>query len=146
MNSEANAYRLLEALLWEGNPICPHCGTIGGHYFLKPKNGVSRKTGLLKSESERRLWKCHYCRNQFSVISGTFLRNTKIPLSVWIQVITRYFLDRDNINAYRVHLEYGINYGTCLRMFNKLRSIDIDIPETPTPILYTPRGNHVEPI
>jgi hypothetical protein len=92
MASDADAYRLLEALLWQGQPVCPVCGTIGDHYFLNPRDGRSRATRT-GARSERRVWKCRACRNQFTVISGTFLHGTKISVLVWVEVLFRYFLD-----------------------------------------------------
>jgi hypothetical protein len=61
--TEADAYRLLERLRWGTEtdettvvPVCPHCGVIGGHYFLTPANGTSRKTRT-GATSQRRVWK-----------------------------------------------------------------------------------------
>ena len=36
-HDEARKY--LEALRWAGEPVCPHCGTVGKHYATK-KAGV----------------------------------------------------------------------------------------------------------
>ncbi len=55
--SEADAYRFLEDLRWNGKPVCPHCGSVRKPYFLTPKNGSTRATRT-GSESERRVWKC----------------------------------------------------------------------------------------
>lgn len=41
IQSEADAYRMLEELRWDnGTPdACPQCGSIGKFYFLKPQDG-----------------------------------------------------------------------------------------------------------
>ena len=45
IQSEADAYMLLEELRWGGAPdTCPHCGGMDRCYFLEPKNGVGRAT------------------------------------------------------------------------------------------------------
>jgi hypothetical protein len=80
LRTEADAYRYLEQLRWGDRPVCPHCGTVGEHYFLTPANGRTRKTasGL---PTERRVWKCSQkgCRKQFSVTTGTIMHGSKNP-------------------------------------------------------------------
>jgi len=44
IQTEAHAYLLLEELRWKGEPVCPHCGVIGKHYYLKPAGGIARAT------------------------------------------------------------------------------------------------------
>jgi hypothetical protein len=44
LRTEADAYLYLEELRWGDEQVCPHCGSVRKHYFLKPKNGGSRKT------------------------------------------------------------------------------------------------------
>gem|GEM_PF-7111445 len=70
--TEAEAYEFLEEMRWgtDGPKACPHCGSIKGAYFLKPKDGTSRKTRTGNS-SHRRVWKCKDCRKQFSVLTNT---------------------------------------------------------------------------
>jgi hypothetical protein len=55
VQTEADAYFFLEALLWPtGEPTCPHCANVGADY-IAPTNGTSRKTRT-GSPSERRVW------------------------------------------------------------------------------------------
>ena len=61
LRTEADAYLFLEDVRWGDRPVCPHCGSVRRHYFLKPSNGTSRKTRT-GSESQRRVWKCADCR------------------------------------------------------------------------------------
>ena len=41
--TEADAYKYLEEVRWGDEAACPHCGVKSGHYFLTPKNGMSRR-------------------------------------------------------------------------------------------------------
>ena len=34
--TEAAAYEFMERLRWPEKPVCPHCGSINDHYYLKP--------------------------------------------------------------------------------------------------------------
>src|SRR3954451_12174667 len=84
--SEAEAYERLEGLRWAGPPDrCPHCGAAGGCHYLKPRGGVRRpRSG---APTARRVWKCSACRRQFSVLTGTVLAGTRIPLRTWLATL-----------------------------------------------------------
>lgn len=41
---QAAAYEYLERPRWDGRLVCPHCASIGDHYFLKASQRRSRKT------------------------------------------------------------------------------------------------------
>ena len=80
------AYLYLEELRWGDRPVCPHCGSIGQHYFLTPRSDSGRKTRT-GNITVRRLWKCKDCRKQFSVTTGTIMHGSKISLRTWVLVI-----------------------------------------------------------
>jgi transposase-like protein len=86
VDAESAAYRLLEQVRWGDRPhACPHCGSDAGCYFLRPADGVARTTRT-GNRSTRRVWKCAACRRQFSVLTGTVLERTRIPIRVWVAV------------------------------------------------------------
>src|SRR5687768_359756 len=85
VTDEASAYEFLEELRWGGKPVCPHCGSIGQHYFLNAQ-GEGRKTRTGKV-SQRRVWACRDCRRQFSVLTGTVMHGTKVKVKTWVFVI-----------------------------------------------------------
>jgi transposase-like protein len=78
-SDEAAAYQLVEDLRWPNGPICPHCGEVNNAYLMK----TQRKTSTGKM-SDRRLWKCKGCRKLFSVLVGTVMESSKVPLSKWL--------------------------------------------------------------
>src|SRR5436309_13230971 len=85
LRDEAAAYKFLEDMRWNGEPVCPHCGA-DRPYFLNPENRVSRRTRT-GGESQRRVWKCRACRKQFSVLTGTIFHGSKIPIRTWVLVV-----------------------------------------------------------
>jgi transposase-like protein len=107
LRSEADAYLFLEDLRWGDRPICPHCGSVGEHYFLTPANGRSRKTRT-GSPSERRVWKCRDCRKQFSVLTGTIFHGTKIPVRTWCFLVFEMASSKNGISAREVERKYGL--------------------------------------
>ena len=118
--TEADAYLLLERLRWNGEPVCPHCGTIGTHYFLTPRNGTSRKTRT-GSLSQRRVWKCRECRKQFSVLTGTIFHGSKIPLRTWLFVILEMCASKNGVAAREIERKYDLTAKTAWFMLHRIR-------------------------
>lgn len=106
--TEAGACKLMEELRWEGGqpPACPLCGEVGRCYFLKPANGTGRATRTGKV-SRRRVWKCVGCPKQFSVLTGTIFKGTRVPLRTWVFVIVDPCSGKNGLSAREVERKYG---------------------------------------
>ena len=120
LSTEGTAYLYLEELRWNGRPVCPHCGSVGQHYFLTPANGSSRKTRT-GTASERRVWKCRDCRRQFSVITGTVMHGSKIPVRTWIFVIFEMVASKNGVAAREIERKYGLASKRAWHMMHRLR-------------------------
>ncbi len=120
LDSEAAAYELLEELRWNGEPVCPHCGVIGGHYFLKAKDEAGRKTRT-GTRSERRVWKCKACRTQFTVLVGTIFHGTKIPLRTWVLVVLEMCASKNGVSAREVERKYDLTAKSAWFMLHRIR-------------------------
>jgi transposase-like protein len=120
VESEADAYGLLEQLRWPDGPVCPHCGNTKA-YFLKPSNGNSRATGPKKTMSQRRVWKCASCRKQFSVLTGTIFHGTKVPVQTWLTVMVQMCSAKNGISAREVERMHGVTPETAWFMLHRLR-------------------------
>jgi transposase-like protein len=107
IKTEADAYAYMESLRWPDGPVCPHCGSIEKHYFLKPRKGNARKTRT-GSLTERRVWKCKTCRKQFSVITGTVFHGSKVPLHTWLMVVFEMCANKNGIAAREIARKYGV--------------------------------------
>lgn len=116
ITTEAEAYSYLEDLRWKGTPICPFCKG-SDVYLITPKNGVSRATrsGV---QSERRVWKCRSegCRKQFSVLTGTIMHGTKIPIRTWVLVYFEFMGSKNGMSAREVERRYGVCPRTAWHM------------------------------
>jgi transposase-like protein len=104
---EGAAYEYLEELRWRGSASCPHCGNADRCYFLNPANGKSRTTRTGKP-TQRRLWKCGACRKQFSVLTGTVMHGTKIPVRTWVFVIFEMCASKNGVSAREIQRKYGL--------------------------------------
>ena len=121
LQTEADAYRLLEDLRWSGHPsTCPHCGGTDRCYFLNPSNGVSRKTRT-GSASQRRVWKCGHCRKQFSVLTGTIFHGTKIPLRTWLLVVLEMCASKHGVAAREIERKYDLTAKSAWFMLHRIR-------------------------
>jgi transposase-like protein len=120
LRTEADAYRFLEELRWCDTPICPHCGSVRKHYFLKPRNGESRKTRT-GSESQRRVWKCADCRKQFSALTGTIFHGTKISVRMWVFVVFEMCHSKNGVAAKEIERKYGLDSKTAWFMLHRIR-------------------------
>jgi transposase-like protein len=122
--TETAAYKYLETLRWKGRPVCPHCGVIDGHYLLKSRNG-GRKTTTGK-RSYRRLWKCHACRKQFSVLVGTIFHGSKIPVRTWLFVLHEMCASKNGIAAREVQRKYGLTAKSAWFLTQRIREAMAD--------------------
>ncbi|HLK45218.1 MAG TPA: transposase [Acidimicrobiales bacterium] len=118
--SEASAYELLERLRWRGLPECPHCGVVGAHAYLRPANGLSRTTNRGR-QSERRVWKCRACKRQFSVITGTVMHGTHVPIRTWILVAFEIASTNRELSDREVERRYGLSSKSAHFLLQRVR-------------------------
>jgi transposase-like protein len=86
---------MLEAIRWNGTPICPYCSSI-------------RVTTL---RSQRR-HHCNCCNTAFSVTVGTVFHRTHLPLHKWFAAISLVLDAREPVSARRLAQHLGINKNT----------------------------------
>jgi transposase-like protein len=120
IQTESDAYLFMESIRWPDGVVCPHCGSIAAHYFLKPANSESRKTRT-GAMSYRRVWKCKDCRKQFSVITGTVMHGSKASLRIWLFVIFEMAANKNGIAAFEIQRKYGIANRTAWFMCHRVR-------------------------
>jgi transposase-like protein len=120
VSDEVSAYEFLEELRWNGQPVCPHCGSIAKHYFLTPKAPEGRKTRTGKV-SVRRVWKCKDCRKQFSVLTNTIFHGSKIPVKTWVFVLFEMASSKNGVSAREIARKYGITGEAAWFMCHRIR-------------------------
>jgi transposase-like protein len=119
LRTEADAYKYLEDLRWNGDPVCPHCEAYEP-YFLTPRNGETRAT-TRGTESPRRVWKCRKCRKQFSVLTGTIFHGTKIPVRTWVFVVFEMASSKNGISAREIERKYDLTAKSAWYMTQRIR-------------------------
>ena len=107
-NADA-ARRHLEALLWRGRPLCPHCGMRDKNSVLQ---GRSTRAGLR--------W-CNACRKPFSVTVNTVFENSKVPLHLWLYANHLLCSSRTPVSGQRLARTLGVTYKTAWFMARHIR-------------------------
>jgi transposase-like protein len=121
IQTETDAYLLLEELRWGGAPdACPHCGEVGRCYFLNPENGSTRATRT-GSRSARRVWKCGGCRKQFSVLTNTIFHGTKVSIRTWLFVVVEMCSAKNGVSAREIERKYDVTAKTAWFMLHRIR-------------------------
>jgi transposase-like protein len=119
--TEAAAWKYLERRRWNSHPVCPHCGVIDGHYLLR-----SKATTATGRKSYRRVWKCHACRKQFSVLIGTVMEATKIPIRTWLFVLMEMCASKNGIAAREVQRKYGLTPKSAWFLTQRIREVMVE--------------------
>jgi transposase-like protein len=116
INADA-ARRHLEALLWQGDPVCPHCRITGKATALK---GKSTRPGVY--------W-CNACKKPFSVTVGTVYEGSKVPLNVWLRANHLLCSSENDLSVRQLARMLGITYKTAWFMAHHIReAMEFNLP------------------
>jgi transposase-like protein len=114
---EAAAFKHLERLLWpNGEPICPHCGSVGKAGRLE---GVKGKNGKVRPG----LWKCYAkeCRKQFTVKVRTVFESAHIPLHKCLQAVHLLCSSKKGFSAHQLHRILEVDYKSAWFLAHRIR-------------------------
>ncbi len=112
MNND-QARNMLEKLRWPNGAVCIHCGSIEV-YKLKPRDEF-------KSHVRKGVYKCKYCKKQFTVTVGTIFEGSHIKISKWLMAIYLMCSSRKGISAHQLHRMLGITYKSAWFMAHRIR-------------------------
>lgn len=111
LNSDNACREHLEQLRWNGEPICPHCGSKReNHYRLKNK-GVFRG-----------LYKCKDCRSRFTVTVGTMFDGSHVSLRKWFVAIYLFSSHKKGISSLQLHRDLNVTQKTAWFMLSRIRN------------------------
>jgi hypothetical protein len=103
--TESQCAAALEAARWPNGFSCPRCGG-AGHCVLR---GGSCK-----------VFQCQACRHQTSLIAGTVLQGTELPLTVWFLAISLISQAKTGLSALALKRHLGVSYPTAWLIHHKL--------------------------
>ena len=61
---------------------------------------------------KRRLYLCHGCRKQTSVIAGTVFENSLLPLTKWFQAMWLITQSKNSISTLELSRQIGVKWDT----------------------------------
>lgn len=110
LDTEQKCREYLEHLRWNGEPICPHCGSVReNHYKIN-------RTGTFKG-----LYKCKDCRKCFSVRVGTMFENSAISLKKWFLAIYIFSSHKKGISSHQLAKDIAVTQKTAWFMLSRIR-------------------------
>lgn len=101
--TQGDCIKLLEKLIWNDQPICPHCGY--------------QKYSPLKNENR---YHCNICNVSFSATVRTIFHKTRADLQKWFYVIDQLLNTEKKITDRGLAQEIGVTKDTAWRMTNKV--------------------------
>lgn len=102
----------MEKQRWGSDPACPRCGDVEVRKVMD-KEGVKR--------SNRYLWRCGGCKQQFTVRIGTVFEDSPIPLKIWCYAFWKACSSKKGVSALQIQRETGLSYKSALFMMHRIR-------------------------
>lgn len=109
---EKAAVEFIEKQRWGDYPACPRCGDMSVYQMKNSKTG-ERQAGFR--------WRCHGCKEQFTVRIGTVFEDSRIPLRHWCFAFWRASTSKKGVSALEIHRQTGVSYKSALFMLHRIR-------------------------
>ncbi len=116
--TDAQAFTLFREVRWgcDGVPVCPSCGVVEEHWFLR----------------SRQQWRCRTCGHTFLVTSGTLFAHHKLPLQVYLGAVVIYSNAAKGLSALQLSRDLDMQYKIAFVLMHKRReSLIIQRDEAP---------------
>lgn len=112
---EATCYRFLETLRWDGQPVCPHCGTAKKPYTVKARGKFKEIPSYRCSERE--------CGLPFTVRTGSIFEGSKVELRKWLQASYEISISKKGISSVELAQRIGVSQKTAWFINHRLRAM-----------------------
>ena len=104
--TEEKAVRLFEESRWGGKPVCPHCGSFSVSSVVKSLPMSHR---------------CRSCRKHFSVRTGSFLEESRLPLKKWLLAIDLLGSENRSVSSVQMAERLAITQKSAWRLRRRIR-------------------------
>src|SRR5258706_3880962 len=111
-SDEKAAVKFMEAQRWGDHPACPRCGDLDVYQMKEAKAG-ERQANFR--------WRCHGCKEQFTVRIGTVFEDSRIELRHWCFAFWRSATSKKGVSALEIHRQTGLSYKSSLFMLHRIR-------------------------
>ena len=103
-DNQTKCYRYLEKIRWDNKPICPYCNSI--------------KASERKNENR---YKCLECNRSFSVLVGTIMEGTKLPIIKWFVAMCLILNAKKGISSLQLSRDISVNKNTAWYLQKRIR-------------------------
>lgn len=111
-SDELAAVEFFEEQRWGNAPACVKCGSVNVYKMKDAKTG---------ERSKRYLWRCHDCKEQYTVRIGTVYEESRIPLRHWCYAYWRASSSKKGVAALEIMRVCQISYKSALFLMNRIR-------------------------
>jgi transposase-like protein len=122
-SDETAAVEFLEKQRWGNTPACMKCGSVEVYKMTDVKTG---------GRNRRYLWRCHDCKEQFTVRIGTVYEESRIELRHWCYAFWRACTSKKGVSALEIKRHCQISYRSALFLMTRIRfamAPDADSPK-----------------
>jgi len=103
--TDAQCAEAIKQARWPQGFRCPRCAA-ADHYVV--------------GHGARKLFQCNGCRHQTSLIAGTVIQGTKLPLTVWFLAIYLISQAKTGLSALALKRQLGVSYPTAWLLHHKI--------------------------
>ena len=111
-HSEEAAFAHLEKIVWAGEPVCPHCGSLDRLTKVKANPAKRIRVGL---------WRCGGCKKQFRSTVGTVFEHIRLPLHKALQAVYLMTSSKKGVSAHQIHRTLEITYKSAWFLLHRIR-------------------------
>ena len=111
-SDELAAVEFFERRRWGKSPCCPRCGSVDVHKMVDSKTGQRNK---------RYLWRCHDCKEQYTVRIGAVYEESRLPMRHWAYAFWRMSTSKKGVAALEIQRHCQITYKSALFLCNRIR-------------------------
>src|SRR5664279_3204531 len=111
-SDELAAVEFFEKRRWGSTPCCVRCGSVDVHKMVDSKTG---------QRNRRYLWRCHDCKEQYTVRIGAVYEESRLPMRHWAYAFWRAATSKKGVSALEIQRHCQISYKSALFLMNRIR-------------------------
>ncbi|MDE2232505.1 MAG: IS1595 family transposase [Patescibacteria group bacterium] len=117
---ERKAREYFEAIRWPDGVTCPHCGNADSAriYAIAPNAKAKVRQGL---------YECQDCHGQFTVMTGSVMESSHLPLTKWALAYRLMASAKKGISAHQMRRTLGVSYKTAWFLCHRIREAMRDV-------------------
>ena len=106
-HDEAKAEAHIAASRWNGEPSCPHCGSL--------------RVRRMEGKTQAGMFLCNDCRDKFTVRTGTIMERSHIPLHKWLLATHLLSASKKGMSAKQIERMLAITYRSAWFLCHRIR-------------------------